>query len=87
MPPYLACYLIRALSNLTRNILIFPILHAGCLADMEVGVISWRSFAYENEGGQAASMENWQKFEFSSSNFSALLSDKKANEVVSFSHW
>ena len=34
-----------------------------------------------------ASMENWQKFEFSPSDFSVLLSDIKPNEVASFSPW
>ena len=31
-------------------------------------------------------MENWQFFEFYESNYSALLSDIKLNEMASFSH-
>ena len=93
MPPCLLSNLLKALRYSSGNIQKFGILHSGCLADT--------SFSYANEVevmsqphlhtkmklrvGHAASMENWQFFKFSPSNFSVLLSDNKPNEVASFS--
>ena len=90
MPPQLPSYLIKALSNLSPNIQIFPTLHADRLADTELSyandtVMSQSSFAYEKD--VLASMENWQFFEFYESNYSVLLSDNKPNEVASFRYW
>ena len=92
MPPHLLSNLLKALSNLSGNIRKFGILHTGHLADTsflsanEVEVMSQPHLHMNTKlhVGHVTSMENWQFFEFCKSNYSALLSDSKPNEVASF---
>ena len=84
MPPCLPCYLIRALRYSSGNIWTIGILYTGHLGWHRASqyaneaVTSLASFAYESSvSAKAASMENWQKSEYSHLNYSALLLDNK----------
>ena len=90
MPPHLLSNLIRVLRYSSPNIQKFQILHV--VADTRncphyVCSDITASFAYRNSmSAKAASMENPIPIKFSESKYTVLLSDKKANEVASFSY-